>query len=49
MQRNEKMIKEIIKKLEEINNIEKENEKINKKTYFEIHWKPHPWMKWIKF
>jgi hypothetical protein len=30
-------MKDEIEKLEEINNIEKENEKINKKTYFEIH------------
>ena len=44
-----KEMKDEIEKLKEINNIEKENEKKNKRTYFEIHWKPHPWMKWIRF
>lgn len=38
-----------IDKLEKIDNIRQENEKKNKKSYFEIHWKPHPWMKWIRF
>ena len=32
-----KEMKDEIEKLKEINKIEKENETINKKTYFEIH------------
>jgi len=39
--------KDEIDKLEEINKIKEENK--SKKSYFEIHWKPHPWMKWIRF
>ena len=42
-------MKDEIDNLEEINTIKKENEKKNKKSYFEIHWKPHPWMKWVRF
>lgn len=44
-----KEMKDEIDKLKEISNIELENEKKNKKSYFEIHWKPHPWMKWVRF
>jgi len=42
---NFKEMKDEIDKLKEINKIKKKN----KKSYFEIHWKPHPWMKWVKF
>ena len=41
-------MKNEIDKMQEIDNIKIENEKQekqNKKSYFEIHWKPHPWMK----
>ncbi len=46
---NFKEMKDEIDKLYKINKIKKENERKNKKSYFEIHWKPHPWMKWVKF
>lgn len=42
-------MKDEIDKLEEIHIIEKENNKEGKKSYFEIHWKPHPWMRWVRF
>lgn len=44
-----KEMKDQIDKLEEIHNIKIENNKKNKKSYFEVHWKPHPWMKWVRF
>ena len=42
-------MKEEIDKLGEIHSIRNENQKRDKKSYFETHWKPHPWMKWIRF
>lgn len=44
-----KEMKDEIDKLEEIHTIKDENNKKSKKSYFEIHWKPHPWMKWVRF
>ena len=40
-----KEMKNEIDKLKEVDNIKKENEQKNKKTYFEIHWKPHPFVR----
>lgn len=40
-----KEMKNEIEKLEEVDNIKKDNEVKNKKTYFEIHWKPHPFVR----
>ncbi len=42
-----KEMKDQIDKLEKIDNIKKENELQDKKSYFETHKKPHPWMKWF--
>lgn len=42
-----KEMKDEIEKLEKINNIVKENnkEKIKTQTYYEKHWKPHPFVR----